>query len=188
MSIYKNWKLSALILFLWIVIIVLGFFYKSYLFNNYSATIFSASVLGLTVYFILSCLRGFTLIPATYFVLGGLVFFPPWPLFVVSLIAVMISSLLIYYFAGSFRLYKYFEKHHFEQVTKIKSKFEQAEVPSVISWILLPVVPADLVCYVCGILKADKKKMLIGVFIGEGIYFALLIFAGSQILNIFYEK
>ncbi|MEK7161278.1 MAG: VTT domain-containing protein [Patescibacteria group bacterium] len=175
-------------MFLWIVIIVLGVYYKSTLFNSYSATMFSVPALGFIIYFILSCLRGFTLIPATYFVLGGLVFFPPRSLFVVSLIAVLISSLLIYYFADSFRFYKYFEKRYFEQAAKIKSRFEQAEVPVVIGWILFPVVPADLVCYVCGILKADKKKMLIGVFVGEGIYFALLIFAGSQIIKVFYGK
>lgn len=184
MKLYLN-KLRFLLVVLFIILGVVVIFFKSTVFVTGLPALYSMPALGLIIYFLLSCLRGFTLIPATYFVLGGMAFFPPKILFAVSLIAVIISSFLIYYFAESFRVFKFFEKRHARQITKIKSRFETAEVPVVIGWILMPAVPSDVVCYVCGILKANKKKMLVGILVGEGIYFALLIFFGVELIKFF---
>ena len=54
------------------------------------------------------------------------------------------------------------------------------ELPIVIAWSFFPIAPTDLVCYVCGALKVDLKKCLLGVTIGEGAICAIYIFLGGQ--------
>jgi uncharacterized membrane protein YdjX (TVP38/TMEM64 family) len=53
----------------------------------------ASSLIGASAaYLALGCLRGFTLIPSTTLVLAALPFFPPWPLFVLTLAGIVISS------------------------------------------------------------------------------------------------
>lgn len=155
------------------------------LFQAYLQGIFAAGMLGYLIYFILGCVRGFTLIPATYLLLPGLLIFPPLPLFVMTLASGLISALCIYYFAESFHLYKFFERKHKKNIQKIRRTMEKDELLMVITWNLLPIVPSDLISYACGIFKVNKHKFLFGTLIGQGIYFALIIFIGNYLIRIF---
>ena len=56
--------------------------------------------------------------------------------------------------------------------------------PIVILWSFFPLAPTDLVCYVCGALKVDLKKCLLGVVIGEGAICAIYIFMGTQLASV----
>ena len=44
------------------------------------------------VYLALGCLRGFTLIPVTYLVMAGMLVLPPWPLYLTTVIGIIVSS------------------------------------------------------------------------------------------------
>lgn len=135
-----------------------------------------------SIYLIVGCLRGFTLIPVTYLILLGLIFLPALPSFILTMIGVMVSSACIYYFSDYLNLGNYFKNKHPEAIEKLKSVLSKNELPIVISWGFLPFLPTDLLCYVCGTLEINIKKFLIGLFIGEGVACAIYIFFGKDLL------
>ncbi len=140
-------------------------------------------VLGYVIYLLAGCLRGFTLIPITYFILAGIVLLPPVPLYILTLIGVLVSSASIYYFSEYLNFDKYFEANHKKEIDRIKGFLAKNELPIVIVWSFMPFLPTDLICYVCGTLEVDIKKFLIGVLIGEGVSCAIYIFLGKEILT-----
>src|SRR5262245_30874193 len=135
------------------------------------------------MYFVMGCVRGFTLIPVTYLIPLGLPFLPPTVHFVLTLGGVLVSSSSIYYLSERLQLAAYFETRHPEQVDRVRGLLRRRELPIVIGWSFVPVVPTDLICYVCGSLRIDVRKMLAGILVGEGIICALYIFLGRQLLS-----
>lgn len=134
------------------------------------------------IFLILGCLRGFSLIPITYLILLGLVFLPALPAYILTIIGAMVSSASIYYFAEYLGLADYFERRYPRQIVQLKSVMRKNELPIVIGWSFFPLTPTDLMCYACGSLKIDVRKLLLGVFIGEGISCAIYIFAGKEFI------
>jgi uncharacterized membrane protein YdjX (TVP38/TMEM64 family) len=132
------------------------------------------------MYLALGCLRGFTLVPVTYLVVAGIFLLPPVPLFVLTLAGIFVSSAAVYYFADVMGFGKFFERRYPTKVTRLRHLLARRELPIVIAWSFLPIAPTDLICYVCGALKVDLKKCLIGVGIGEGTICAIYIFLGGQ--------
>src|SRR5690242_10538847 len=59
---------------------------------------------GGVVYLALGCARGFTLVPSTALVLLGIPFLPPWPLFLLTLAGIVVSSATLYRFAAALHL------------------------------------------------------------------------------------
>jgi uncharacterized membrane protein YdjX (TVP38/TMEM64 family) len=143
----------------------------------------SAAVAG-AVYFVMGCIRGFTLIPVTYLIPLGLLFLSPAAHFLLTIGGVLISSASIYYLSGRLGLADYFESRYAVQVERVRTLLRRRELPIVIGWSLFPFVPTDLICYVCGSLQIDVRKMLIGILVGEGIICALYIFLGRQLLSL----
>jgi len=137
------------------------------------------------VYLLIGALRGFTLIPSTYLIVLGLLFIPPLALFILTMAGIMVSATLIYYFSELTHLGSSLERKYPKQIAKIKTMLEKNELPVVILWSMFPFTPTDLICYVCGSLKIDIKKYLLGVFIGEGITCAVYIFFGKEMLLLF---
>jgi uncharacterized membrane protein YdjX (TVP38/TMEM64 family) len=133
-------------------------------------------------YLALGCLRGFTLVPATYLVVAGMLVLPPVPLFALTLAGIIVSSTAVYYFAGAMQFDRFFERRYALQVARLRALMARRELPIVIAWSFFPIAPTDLVCYVCGALKVDLKKCLVGVTVGEGAICAVYIFLGGQAL------
>ena len=133
-------------------------------------------------YLALGCLRGFTLIPATYLVVAGMLVLPPVPLYALTLVGIVISSAAVYYFAGAMQFDRFFERRYAPQIARLRALMARRELPIVIAWSFFPIAPTDLVCYVCGALKVDLGKCLLGVTIGEGAICAIYIFLGAQAL------
>ena len=77
---------------------------------------------------------------------------------------------------------RFFERRYGSQVARLRELMRRRELPIVIAWSFFPIAPTDLVCYVCGALKVDLKKCLVGVTIGEGAICAIYIFLGAQAL------
>jgi uncharacterized membrane protein YdjX (TVP38/TMEM64 family) len=132
------------------------------------------------VYLALGCVRGFTLIPATYLVVAGMFVLPALPLYALTVAGIVVSSAAVYYFAEAMRFDKFFEGRYPVQVTRLRALLVRRELPIVIAWSFFPLAPTDLVCYVCGALKVDLKTCLLGVVVGEGAICALYIFVGGQ--------
>jgi len=152
---------------------------RSQLQNAFS---FSA-IVGSLLYLFFACIRGFTLIPSTYLVLAALAFFPPLPLFVLTLAGILISSSSIYWFSESLHLHELFERKHQHRVTQVKTVLEKNELPIIIGWSFFPLAPTDLICYVCGVLEVDFRKFLFGILVGEGTICAIYIFLGDYVLR-----
>ncbi len=137
------------------------------------------------IYFGLGSLRGFTLIPVTYLIVLGLLFLPLKVLFLLTIAGVMVSSIIVYYFSELLHLSEFFERKYPQRIAKFKSVIEKNELPIVTLWSMLPFVPTDIICYVCGSLKISIKKFLLGVLVGESITCWIYIFFGKEIVQFF---
>jgi len=135
------------------------------------------------VYLLLGCLRGFTLIPATSLVLVGIAFFPPVPLFVLTLVGILLSSTSIYFFSEWLQLEEILNRRHARGIARLKSLLQRHGLPIIIGWSFFPLAPTDIICYVCGVLRIDFKKFLLGVCLGEGAICGIYIFFGDSFLR-----
>src|SRR5205085_155813 len=94
---------------------------------------FSTSLLaGGLLYLLLGCVRGFTFVPSTYLVFLGMMFFPPVPLFLLTLVGILVSSAGIYRFAAALHLDDVFERRHGHYVKKLKLIMQKKELPIII--------------------------------------------------------
>lgn len=140
--------------------------------------------LAYAIYLGLGAIRGFALIPVTNLVVIAIPIFPPWPLFVLTLAGIVISSASIYAFAGSMKLGEYFERKHPEKMERVHAAMRRNPLAIVTAWSFLPIVPTDLICYVCGVMRISFWRFILGVLIGEGAICAIYIFAGNQLLEL----
>ncbi len=177
------------ILILWVVLLTTAVYI--YAFHRDALQILllrvSASPPGwaYVTYLALGCIRGFTLIPATYLVIAGMLVLPPLPLYVLTVAGIIVSSAAVYSFAEAMQFDRFFERRYGPQVARLRALMLHRELPIVIAWSFFPIAPTDLVCYVCGALKVDLKKCLLGVTVGEGAICAIYIFVGGHALSWF---
>jgi uncharacterized membrane protein YdjX (TVP38/TMEM64 family) len=136
------------------------------------------------VYVLLGALRGFALIPVTNLVVLAIPIFPPLPLFLLTLIGILISSATIYAFAESLQLGEYFERKHRKHAERVRAALQRNPTAFVTVWSFLPFVPTDLICYACGAMRVSFKRFMLGVLLGEGAICALYIFAGHALLDL----
>jgi uncharacterized membrane protein YdjX (TVP38/TMEM64 family) len=132
------------------------------------------------IYLALGCVRGFTLVPATYLVLAGMLVLPAIPLYLLTIAGIVVSSAAVYFFAEAMRFDEFFERRYAPRMIRLRALLQRRELPIVIAWSFFPLAPTDAVCYVCGALKVDLKKCLLGVVIGEGAICAVYIFMGGH--------
>lgn len=172
---------------LWLTLLCAGLY--MYFFHPTFFQVQLEHVAGVSIYlayavlFIVGALRGFTLIPSTYLIIAGLLFFEPLPLFILIMAGIIVSSLSVYYFSEFLNLDELFEKNHHERVAQIKSALEKNELPIIIFWAVSPFLPTDVICYVCGTLDVDVKKFILGIFIGESVIVGTYVFFGEYLLK-----
>jgi len=131
----------------------------------------------------LGAVRGFTLVPSTTLVLAALPFVPPGPLLACTLIGIAISSSSIYSCSAALRIDERVAKKHPAKMARLTDLVNRYEMPIIIGWSFFPLVPTDLICYVCGVLRVRFWKFLIGVTLGEGAICAIYIYGGDQIMR-----
>lgn len=154
------------------------------LFTEKAGTLVSASTFGAYVfYLLLGCVRGFTLFPLILLIGVGTLFLPPIPLFILTMVGALISSACIYYFSASFKFYERLQRTKSIQLAAMETHLKSYELPIIIGWSFVPVLPTDLVCCVSGVMKINIFKLLFGVLIGEGICSALCIFGSYRLLQ-----
>jgi uncharacterized membrane protein YdjX (TVP38/TMEM64 family) len=144
----------------------------------------SSAWLAYGVYLLLGAVRGFAFIPVTNLLVLAIPIFPPVPLLVLTLIGIAISSASIYAFAGSLKLAEYFERKHAHHAERVRTALRSNPLAIVTAWSFLPIVPTDLICYVCGVMKISLSRLMLGVLIGEGAICAVYVFAGSSLLEL----
>jgi len=160
------------------------YFFHSYFFQEQLEEIVHTSIyLAYAVLLLLGSIRGFTLIPITYLIILGLLFFPPLPLFVAIILGALVSSASVYYFFKFLDLDTLFEKKYGIQIDRVRRALVKNELPIIIGWSAFPFLPTDVICYICGTLEVDIKKLLLGVFIGESIMSGAYIFFGHYLLG-----
>jgi len=140
-------------------------------------------VLGLIGYFAISTLRGFTLIPSTPIVFTGILLFPPIPLFLVNLLAVFTSSFIVYHMARIVRFDHFFHSRYPSQIETLTRLLQKKELPVISAWSFAPMVPTDMIVYVCSVLRISIFKTLFGTALGEGVICAIYIFGGATLVN-----
>ena len=133
-----------------------------------------------TAYIGISCLRGFSLLPSTPFVLAGTLLFPDhlhWVL-VASIMCILFSSLMVYVLSPVWQL-----DHHFKPKT-LALLHDKLDKPSgfffVFLWAFFPAVPTDAICYVAGTLRLRVLPFLAAVGLGEILLVAAYVYLGNS--------
>jgi uncharacterized membrane protein YdjX (TVP38/TMEM64 family) len=160
-------------------VIYAAIFHRAFLVDRLGAATTTSIVAGGALYLLVGSLRGFTLIPATSLVIAGIVFFPPWPLFVLTLAGILISSASIYYFSGALHLEELLNAKHARQIDRLRALLDRYGLPVIIGWAFFPLAPTDLICYLAGALRIRAWICLLGVAIGEGAICGVYIFLGN---------
>jgi uncharacterized membrane protein YdjX (TVP38/TMEM64 family) len=179
----RYFRLAGWLLFL-MTFFYVYFFRSNFLTSELRNALSVSVVTGYVAYLLVGCVRGFTLIPSTSLVLLAIPIFPPLPLFVLTLAGILISSMSIYYFSKSLHLNDVFEGKHAARVKKLKGILQGNSMIIIFTWSLFPLVPTDLICYVCGVLRIDFRKFVISVFLGEGAICGFYIFLGSYMMRL----
>ena len=121
-------------------------------------------------YFLICLFRGMFLLPSTPFIILGALLFPGklWLVFLVSLIGILSSAVILYYFSSYFGFDKYFKKKFPEKIDKIQGQMNSPKAFGlIVAWAAFPFVPTDLMCYVAGTIKMNFARMATAMIIGE---------------------
>lgn len=140
--------------------------------------------IGLLLLLSLHLLRGLILLPSTPLILAGSLLYPNAPLAVllISIIGILASSSLIYWFADRMDFKAFFsnkEKLLIRTQQKLSSKYGFGFI---VLWSFFPIVPTDLICYVAGILRLNFGRFILALALGELILCSFYIF-GLTIFN-----
>lgn len=140
--------------------------------------------LAYALYLLLGAVRGFALIPVTNLLVLAIPLFPPVPLLGMTLVGIAISSASIYLFASSLKLGEYLRRKHARHMERLEGALRRNPASIVTAWSFVPVVPTDLICYVCGAMKVSFRRFMLGVLAGEGAMCAVYIFGGASLLEL----
>lgn len=168
------------------VALYLVFFHRGFIVGRLEAATARSLIAGGAVYLLLGCLRGFTLIPATSLVLVGIVFFPPWPLLLLTLAGILVSSASIYYFSEALHIEELLKARHAQQLDRLRGLLDRYGLPVIVLWAFFPFAPTDLICYLAGVLRIRVALCLLGVLIGEGAICAIYITLGHSLLTTYF--
>ena len=180
-------RFRRVVLAVWLVVVVgalyLYFFDPGTLQRMFADLVAQPKMLSGAIFFVIFCVRGFTLIPSAYFVIAAIPILPPIPLFFLALAGIVVSAASLYVFSEAMALDEFIERNHKAGVRKFKDALQRYELPIIIGWSFLPLLPTDVICYICGTLKVDFKKFLLGILIGEGSICTVYIFLGDTALR-----
>jgi uncharacterized membrane protein YdjX (TVP38/TMEM64 family) len=180
-------RLRRILIGIWLVVVSVALYVFLFHRERIQEEIEHATALSILAggafYLFFGAIRGFTLMPATTLVVAAMPFFRPVPLFVLTLAGILISSASIYWFSEALHLDELLAEKHRARMTQLESALRRYELPVIIAWSFFPLAPTDVICYVCGVLKIDFKKCLVGVGIGEGVICGIYVFLGDQALR-----
>ncbi|MFZ4648407.1 MAG: TVP38/TMEM64 family protein [Patescibacteria group bacterium] len=179
MTIRLNKKIIGLA---WFTIIMAGLFAYLIFPDTFNLTTLISVIghhywLAIIIYSLIICFRGLLFISPLSLTLASSVLFSPLTVFVINTLGVLVSTILIYKFSHFLGLDEYFQNKHLDKIDKIKKSLDKKEIPIIIIWSFLPLLPTDLIIYVSATLKIPLWKCLLGVFIGMTAINALIIYS-----------
>lgn len=142
---------------------------------------------ALFVYFGLSLIRGFFLLPSTPFVLAGVCMYPasPWTVIGISMLGIMTSAVLLYWFSDTLGFSTYLDRRFPKPIAKARKLLTgKYSFLVVAGWSFFPLVSTDVICYVAGLVKMPLQKMLLGLLIGEMVLVSSLVYIGRETLSL----
>lgn len=139
----------------------------------------------LFVYFLISALRGLTLIPSTPFVVVWAVLFPGDLLFVyiISLFGILLSVSMIYFFSQEMGFEEVLMKKYPKTVKKAENWIQKHGFIAVSVTSFLLFIPTDVVSYMAGTLRMNYLKFIAWVMVGEWLVWGVIFFSGPVILD-----
>ncbi len=184
--------IKKVFLILWIALLITGFTYYTInpeFFTPASLKEFFEQFWGylLVAYFIISALRGFTLIPSSPFVLVGVLLFPdnlPF-VYIISLFGILLSSTMIYFFSREMGFEEILLKRYGNRIKKYEHWIQKHGFLFVAIWSFLIIVPTDLICYIAGTLKMQYTKFITAVALWEALICIILVFGWERVLSSF---
>lgn len=177
-------RATLLISWIFLVLGMLGFYFlRPELFSSQSIADFLRRFSGyiMVAYLAISVTRAFFLIPSTPFVLAGVLLLPdrPWTVLLVSVLGVVISATLIYFFSDQFGLRERFERSNNPAFGRVEKALNgRYGFPMLVFWAFFPLAPTDLACYVAGIIRMRFWWFLGGICLGKSILCSIYVFAG----------
>lgn len=140
------------------------------------------------LYLLVSMLRGFTLIPSTPLILAGTLLFESQPLvLIISMLGIIFSSSMIYFFSDYLGFSQYFYKKE-QSIDRIKIHLNSPYgFLFIVLWSFLPMTPTDAVCYVAGTTKMQYKKFITAVIVGESLICTIYIFGIRGVSELFFR-
>ncbi|PKV51259.1 putative membrane protein YdjX (TVP38/TMEM64 family) [Aquimarina sp. MAR_2010_214] len=136
-------------------------------------------------YFLMHIVRGFLLLPSTPLIFAGVLLFPNnlvW-LLIISLIGILASSLLIYFFSNTLGFSKIFERDNTKFNLIENRLLSKNGYLYIILWSFIPIVPTDLICYLSGAIKIKISVFIISILLGELVLCSIYIFGSAFIIN-----
>lgn len=171
----------------WLVVVAaalyLYFFKRDFVQSELQGALSTSTIVASVLYVVLGSFRALTLVPATFLLLIAMPFFPPLLLFLLTLPGIAASSSICYFFAKTLRMDELFERRYPQQIQKLTRALQRHPMSIIIGWSFLLFLPTDLICYVCGSLRINYAKFIIGVLIGEGAVYAIYIWLGAWLLH-----
>ncbi len=140
----------------------------------------------LLVYFCLLIARALVLLPATPLIVAGSLLLPdhPWILLLVTLVGLLISSALIYFFSDWLGFRAHFERAAPKQIARVERWMKHPMgVFLVAGSAVAMVVPTDLVCYVAGTVRMPFPRFMGALIVGEIILCSMYIFGGGWFIK-----
>ncbi len=136
----------------------------------------------LVAYALFTVLRAFTLIPNMTVVLVGTLILPGrfWTLLIISVIGLLASSSIIYFFGEEMGLDVILRKKFPDKEEYIKRQLDKYGDWIVFFWGFLPVVPSDLLSFVLGIVKYKYWKFILFYGLSHFISYAVIIKFGEE--------
>ncbi|MCH2196626.1 VTT domain-containing protein [Kordia sp.] len=173
----------------WIVLII-GFILYNIIFpetfsrDNIATKIQSYGNYGWAIFFLCHLVRGFVMLPSTALIFAGVFLFPNdlFLVLLISVVGIVISSMIVYYFSDKLGFSKLFDKNT-RASNLVKEKLSGKYGPLfIIFWAFFPFVPTDLICYTAGAMKINSIVFAISIFIGEFILCTVYIYGSSYFI------
>lgn len=160
-----------------------GLFHRELLRGELRSAASTSMIVAAGMYLFLGCVRGFTLVPATALVIVAIPFFAPMTLFLLTMAGILVSAASIYWFSSALHLDELLVPGHERHIVRLQAALVRYELPVIVGWSFFPLVPTDVIGYVCGALRVNFAKYLVGIAIGEGIICALYIALGAHAMT-----
>lgn len=181
--------IKKIIHYTWMILVILGIVWaflhpQIFTAEGISAFLHQSGDWVWYIYATVTLFRGVFLFPSTPFVLAGMVLFPNdlFAVAVVSMIGILSSATMLYYFAEYLGFGDYLSSKYPEKIEKARIQLNK---PSG-KWIILalawfPFIPTDVICYAAGLVRMRYSIMIVGIFLGEGALIAMLLCCGKEV-------